>query len=153
MCVFPRASPRTANKWTAPIRPAFSLVLWLIVVAVFVAFTRRQEFSMLPALPALALLAAGWLAADEAVPSRVGRIFAWNFSSLEVIKAVLAVHFAVRAPSPAPGAAIATLVASASRSTPLFWSHFMTHIAAMGAFRVPLLIAAAALLVGVTANT
>ncbi|MGC2605332.1 MAG: glycosyltransferase family 39 protein, partial [Silvibacterium sp.] len=129
------------------------LVLWLIVVAVFVAFTRRQEFSMLPALPALALLAAGWLAADEAAPSRVGRIFAWIFFVAGIIKAVLAVFLAVRAPSPAPGADIATLLTLHPGQHHLFLGHFTDlTFAAMGAFRVPLLIAAAALLVGVTAN-
>ena len=129
------------------------LVLWLIVVAVFVAFTRRQEFSALPALPALALLAAGWLAADEAAPSRVGRIFAWIFFVAGIIKAALAIFLAVRAPSPAPGADIATLLTLHPGQHHLFLGHVTDlTFAAMGAFRVPLLIAAAALLVGVTAN-
>ena len=108
---------------------------------------------MLPALPALALLAAGWLAADEAAPSRVGRILAWIFFVAGIIKAALAIFLAVRAPSPAPGADIATLLTLHPGQHHLFLGHLTDlTFAAMGAFRVPLLIAAAALLVGVTAN-
>ncbi len=129
------------------------LVLWLAVVALFLVFTRRQEFSVLPGLPALALLAAGWLAADEAAPSRAGRILAWIFFVAGIIKAAVAVFVAVHAPSPAPGADIASLLTLHPGVHHLFLGHLTDlTFAAMGAFRIPLLIAAAALLVGVAAN-
>jgi 4-amino-4-deoxy-L-arabinose transferase-like glycosyltransferase len=129
------------------------LLLWLIMVALFVAFTPRQEFSILPALPPLALLGAGWLAADEAAPSHVGRVFAWIFFIAGTIKAAVAVFLAVRAPFPAPGADIATLVHLHPGHHRLFFGHFMDlTFASMGAFRIPLYITAAALFAGVTAN-
>lgn len=129
------------------------LVLWLVVDAVFVSFTHRQEFSILPALPALALLAAGWLAADEAAPSRLGRIFAWIFFVVGVILAGLCIHLAASAPSASSGIDIATLLHLHPGRHRLFFGHLTDlTFASMGAFRIPLGIASAALLAGVIGN-
>lgn len=129
------------------------LMLWVIAVALFVSFTPHQEFSILPALPAIALLGAGWLAADEAAPSRVGRIFAWIFLAAGITGAIVAVVLAVRAPSPAPGADIASLLRLHPGQHRFYFGHIADlTFASMGAFRIPLLIAAAALLVGMATN-
>ncbi|HTW45466.1 MAG TPA: glycosyltransferase family 39 protein [Acidobacteriaceae bacterium] len=129
------------------------LVLWLIVVALMVAFTHRREFSVLPALPALALLGAGWLAADEAAPSRTGRAFAWVFLALGVTGAGVALFFAVRAPYASSGVDIATLLHLHLGKHHLFLGHIGDlTFASMGAFRIPLYIMAASLLVGVVMN-
>lgn len=129
------------------------LVLWLIVEAAFAVFTPRHEFSILPALPALALLAAGWLADDETSLGRVGRVFAWIFFVGGVVLAAAAAFFALRAPSPAPGADIGTLLHLHPGQHHLFFGHLadLTRVS-MGAFRIPLLIAAAALLAGTIGN-
>jgi hypothetical protein len=129
------------------------LVLWLLVVALYIVFTPRQEFSVLPALPALALLAAGWLTADEAAPSRTGMIFAWIFFVAGIIKGAIAIFLAVRAPYAGSGTDIATLLYQVPGRRHFFLGYLSEFtFASMGAFRIPLLIAAAALLVGVTAN-
>lgn len=129
------------------------LVLWLIVVAMMVVFTRRQEFSVLPALPALTLLGAGWLAADEAAPSRTGRVFAWVFFGLGVAGAAVALFLAVRAPYLSSGEDIATLLHLHSGQHHLFLGHLADlTFASMGAFHIPLYITAAALLAGVATN-
>lgn len=129
------------------------LLLWLIVVAVMVAFTRRQEFSVLPALPALALLGGGWLAADEAAPSRTGLAFAWFFLIAGVVKAAFLLFLAVRAPHPADGVDIATLLHLHPGQHQLFLGHLADlTFASMGAFRGSLYIYGIALLAGVTAN-
>lgn len=129
------------------------LVLWAIIAALFVAFTPRQEFSILPALPALALLGAGWLAADESAPSRAGRIFAFIFLIVGAAGAAIAIYLAVRAPLPAPGADIATLLRLTPGQRHVFLGHLADFtFASAGAFRIPLLIAAAALIGGVSAN-
>lgn len=129
------------------------LVLWLIVVAVCVAFTPRQESSILPALPAFALLAAGWLTADEAAPSRVGRIFAWIFFVAGFIKAAIMLFLAIRAPYVPSGTDIATVLRQLPGRHHFFLGYLSEFtLASMGAFRIPLFIAAVALLVGVTAN-
>ena len=129
------------------------LVLWAGLVVVLYTFSSRQEFLALPALPALSLLAAGWLAADEAVPSRLGRVLAWVFFVGGVVKAATAAFLALRAPVPAPGTDIATLLRLHPGGHRLFFGHIVDlTFASMGAFRVPLLIMAAAVAVGLTAN-
>ncbi len=133
---------------------ALLLVLWAgLVVVLYIFSNRRQEFLSLPALPALSLLAAGWLAADEAAPSRVARVLAWIFFVGGVIKAATAAFLALRAPAPAPGTDIATLLHLHPGQHRLFFGPLSDlTVASMGAFRVPLLITAAAVAVGVTAN-
>jgi len=127
------------------------LVLWAALVLVLYTFSTRQEYFALPALPALSLLAAGWLAADEHAPSRFARVIAWILFVAGILKAALFVFLAFHAPVPAPGADIATLLHPGPRR--LFFGPILDlTLASMGAFRIPLLIAAGALAVGVTAN-
>jgi 4-amino-4-deoxy-L-arabinose transferase-like glycosyltransferase len=129
------------------------LVLWLVVVALTVVFPYLRMFSVLPALPALALLAAGWLTADEAAPSSIGRIFAWIFFVAGVLMAAAALLLEARAPFPAPGTDIATLLHLHPGGHHLFVGYLSDLTSAsMGLFRIPLSITAAALLVGVAAN-
>jgi hypothetical protein len=128
-------------------------ILWLAVTVVFYSFWNRHEFSAIPALPALALLAASWLAADEAAPSSLGRILAWIFAALGILTAIAAACLALRAPFPGFGADIASLLHLHTGQHRLFFGYLRDlTFAAMGAFRIPLLIAAAALAVGVAAN-
>ncbi|MFZ0661783.1 MAG: phospholipid carrier-dependent glycosyltransferase [Acidobacteriaceae bacterium] len=129
------------------------LVLWLIVEALFAILTPRHEFSILPALPALALLAAGWLAADEISPARLGKIFAWVFVAAGVILAAAAIFFGARAPFASSGVDIATLLHLHPGQHRLFFGHLTDFTrSSMGAFRIPLFIAAAALLAGTIVN-
>jgi hypothetical protein len=124
-----------------------------MLVLVLYTFSTRQEFLSLPALPALSLLAAGWLAADEHAPSQLARIFAWILFIAGVLKAAVFMVLAFRAPIPAQGTDIATLLHLHPGQHRLFFGYlFDLTAASMGAFRIPLLIAAAALVVGVTAN-
>lgn len=127
------------------------LVLWAGLVLVLYTFSSRQEYFALPALPALSLLAAGWLAADEHAPSRFARVVAWILFVVGILKAALFLFLAFHAPVPAPGADIATLL-HLSRHRLFFGPILDLTLASMGAFRIPLLIAAAALAVGVSAN-
>lgn len=129
------------------------LVLWIVLVAIYVAFTQREEFSVLPALPALALLAGGWMAADESAPSRDGRVIGWIFLVGGLILAAGALTFEALAPFPAPGADIATLLNFPPGPHYLFLSQLGDlTLKSMGAFRIPLVISAASLIAGVVAN-
>lgn len=129
------------------------LILWLAVTVLFFSFWNRHEFSAIPALPALAMLAASWLAADEAAPSRLARIFAWIFFVGGILKAIAAVVLGLRAPFPGFSADIATLLHLHAGQHRLFFGYLRDlTFASMGAFRIPLLIMAAATAVGVTAN-
>lgn len=129
------------------------LVLWAGVVVVLYTFSSRQEYFAVPALPALSLLAAGWLAADEHHPSRFARVLAWIFFVAGTIKGIAFIVLAFVAPVPRSGTDIGGLLRFHPGEHRLFFGYlFDLTPAAMGAFRIPLLIAAAALLVGVTAN-
>lgn len=149
----PEHKPAYSKQMDPSHQARLLLVLWLIVGGAFVAFTRRHEYSILPVLPALALLAAGWLADDETAPGCVGRIFAWIFLAGGLVLAGAAAFFAVRSPFPAPGADIGTLLHLHPGRHHLFFGHLtdLTCVS-MGAFRIPLLIAAAALLAGTVGN-
>jgi len=129
------------------------LVIWAALVIVLLTFSSRQEYFTLPALPALSLLAAGWLAHDEHAPSSFARTIAWILFVVGVIKAIAFIVLAFIAPRPRPGTDIATLLHLHPGQHQLFFGYFfdLTRVS-MAAFRVPLLITAAALLVGVTAN-
>ncbi len=122
---------------------ALSLLLWALVVLGFFTLSSRQEYYGLPALPALALMAAGLLArADDcASPARRSALnwSAWFLVPLTTIIAVICGYFALTAPHPAPGTDIASLLAA----NPEFYNLSLGHIfdltgAAMGLFRGPL---------------
>ena len=129
------------------------LVLWLIVTAFAALFPYMRMYSALPVLPALALLAAGWLTADEPAPSPLGRIFAWIFLGAGILMAMAALILAAHAPFPAAGADIATFLHLHPGQHRSLFGHITDLTASsMGFFRIPLSITAAALLVGTTAN-
>lgn len=127
-------------------------VLWILVVLVFFSFFARQEFNVLAALPPMALLAGGWLAEDESLPHHQGRIAAWILFCIGMAAAAVAAWLLVAAPSPAPGADIATLLRPNAGHHPVFFGYLLDlTLPALGAFKVPLWITLAALLVGVSA--
>src|SRR5579864_5695641 len=60
-------------------RSNFLFALWALVILVFFSFSTRQEYYMIPALPAIALLVGGWLQREESSATgsterRAGRI-------------------------------------------------------------------------------
>jgi 4-amino-4-deoxy-L-arabinose transferase-like glycosyltransferase len=50
-------------------RGALLLLIWATVILLFFTFSTRQEYYVLPALPALAILIAAWLAQDSLTPN------------------------------------------------------------------------------------
>ena len=127
-------------------------VIWILVVLVGFSFTARQEYNLITALPPMALLAGGWLADDEALPHHRGRIAAWILFLLGMAAAALDAYYLFTSPALPSGVDIATLLRPGAARHAVFFTYFLnlTH-RAMGAFRVPLAITLAALLVGVTA--
>ncbi len=128
-----------------------TLLLWTAVVLGFFTLSARQEYYSLPAIPALALLIGGTLAAADA--DRSGRtarsLLRWSLSLLvpvSTLVGLLCTYFAVTAPAPAPGTDIFTLL----NSNPDLYNLSLGHLydltgAAMGLFRGPLLAMAAAM--------
>ncbi|HEY6412859.1 MAG TPA: glycosyltransferase family 39 protein [Edaphobacter sp.] len=122
---------------------SLSLLLWALLVLGFFTLSSRQEYYNLPALPALALMAAGILAradAGEAAPIRSAlRWSAWFLVPLTTLIAVICGYFAITAPHAAPGTDIAALLAA----NPEFYNLSLGHLFdltgdAMGLFRGPL---------------
>lgn len=126
---------------------ALSLTLWAALVLGFFTLSSRQEYYNLPALPALALMAAGLLARadsrtrDDAAAARTSatRWTLWFLVPLTTIIAAVCGYFAIAAPRPAPGTDIASLLAA----NPEFYNLSLGHLfdltgAAMGIFRGPL---------------
>ena len=126
---------------------SLSLLLWAIVVLGFFTLSSRQEYYGLPALPALALMAAGLLARadsrlqDSAIFANRSALAwsAWFLVPLTAIIAAVCGYFALSAPHPAPGTDLASLLAE----NPAFYNLSLGHIfdltgAAMGLFRGPL---------------
>ncbi|HZY71498.1 MAG TPA: phospholipid carrier-dependent glycosyltransferase [Edaphobacter sp.] len=137
------------------------LGLWAVTPMLFFSFSTRQEYYALPALPALTLLIAAWLAgeADEAesftAPGRLvaGRRISVALLGLGSLAALVAGFFVLRAGQPAPGTDLAALLRQNPGDYALSFGHFLDlDTRAMGAFRAPLILAALALFGGTLAN-
>lgn len=134
------------------------LGLWAAFVMVFFSFSTRQEYYSLPALPALALMVGGWLAEDEAAPATdlrqiASRRIAWVLAVLGCAGAAVAAFFAWIGQTPSPGDDLASMLSQHPRDYVLSMGHFLDLSSrAMGAFRTPLALTAAALAAGTIAN-
>ncbi|HTC75822.1 MAG TPA: hypothetical protein VK684_09620, partial [Edaphobacter sp.] len=137
------------------------LGIWAAVPLLFFSLSTRQEYYVLPSLPPLILLIAGWLN-DEAteaesftVPNPLTRggqrisVVLFTFGS---IAALIAAFFVFHA-HPIPGTDLATLLKQNPADYALSFGHFLDlNTRAMSAFHDPLLLTAIALFVGTFAN-
>ncbi len=145
---FEGAAPRDRR-----VEAARSLLLWAALVLEFFTLSSRQEYYHLPALPALALLAAGLLAAadarlSDATPATFDAAQAqkqalsasrWFLVPLGTTLFLLCAYFAVTAPRPAPGTSLSDLLSS----NPDLYNLSLGHVfdltgRALGLFRGPL---------------
>jgi 4-amino-4-deoxy-L-arabinose transferase-like glycosyltransferase len=130
------------------------LTLWAAVILVFFSFSTRQEYYVLPALPAIALLAAGWMAADEKeVQGRTGLHIAEGIFVVGIVGAAMCILFAARGHALPVGSDISVLLDANPDAYQLSFGHFFDlNLNAMGAFRLPLILVALSLVVGTSAN-
>jgi 4-amino-4-deoxy-L-arabinose transferase-like glycosyltransferase len=144
-----------ATTTTQQYQTALVLIVWASIVLGFFTLSSRQEYYNLPALPALALMAAGLLARADAKTGEGSAaaqrsVQRWSLYFMVPFTAVIAViagYFAITAPRPAPGTDIATLLAA----NPQFYNLSLGHLfdltgAAMGLFRGPLIAVAISML-------
>jgi 4-amino-4-deoxy-L-arabinose transferase-like glycosyltransferase len=133
---------------------AIILLLWITIVLGFFSISNRQEYYSLPALPALALMAAGLLAradhltaggaSEFEVPRAAKSARRWHLYALVPITTLVAIicgYYALTAPHPAPSTDIVSLLAMAgsTEAYDLSLSHVTDLTAsAMGFFRGPL---------------
>jgi len=155
----PRASIRTLSEAEST---RLLLGVWAAVVMLFFSVSTRQEYYVLPALPALVLLIAGWLAgeAEEAESFRVPNPLAQAGMRISTvllvfgsIAALVAGFFVLHSHPPGPGMDLASLLKQNPGDYALSFGHFLDlNAQAMGAFRNPLIITAIALFGGSLAN-
>ena len=121
--------------------------VWAAVPMLFFSFSTRQEYYVLPAMPALALLIGGWLAEDanSSVLSRMR--MAWFLLAVGACGAAVAMFFALHSGSPRGD--LAAALSTNPGDYALSFGHFLDlSTRAMAFFRVPLLLTAVALLIG-----
>ena len=145
-----------------PLSRAFTLlVLWAALPLAFFSFSTRQEYYVLPSLPALALVIAGWLALDGRVewePHTEGARITRHANercteALIVLGAIFAAAATIlslpRAHGPGGNDDLATLLQQNPSDYALSMGHFLDlNAQALSLFRTPLAIAAISLLLG-----
>jgi 4-amino-4-deoxy-L-arabinose transferase-like glycosyltransferase len=155
----PLVSLRTLNQNEST---RLLLGLWALIPLLFFSLSTRQEYYVLPALPAMMLLIAAWLDSEaiEAesfiVPNplvRAGQRISVVLFVLGSIAAIVAGFFVIHAHTPSPNTDLASLLKQNPSDYALSFGHFLDlNTQAMGAFRSPLLLTAIALFVGTFAN-
>jgi 4-amino-4-deoxy-L-arabinose transferase-like glycosyltransferase len=158
-----RAIPLRTQAWrerlrsytlTSLERTLLLLTLWGAFPLLFFSFSTRQEYYVLPALPAMVLLIAGWLA-QESDSDPAKKIHRANLRATAVLLALGAIFaaaalvFLIRTHAPAHSTDLAQLLAQNPADYALSMGHFLDlNAAALGLFRLPIALAAAALFLG-----
>jgi 4-amino-4-deoxy-L-arabinose transferase-like glycosyltransferase len=158
------ALPGRTEKWRSqfrrhdlPIkrRGAVLLAIWAAFTLLFFAFSTRQEYYVLPALPAIAILIAGWLAyhAPSKPEAEAHHKAAQRATAVLLILgtlfAIASVVFLLQARTPPPNADLAELLKQNPSDYALSFGHFLDLDArALGLFRIPLALAAISLFGG-----
>jgi 4-amino-4-deoxy-L-arabinose transferase-like glycosyltransferase len=155
----PRVSIRTLDATEST---RLLLGLWAAIPMLFFSLSTRQEYYVLPAMPALILLIAAWLndEASEAesftIPNpleRAGQRISTVLLVLGSFAALIAGFFILHAHPPSPNTDLASLLKQNPGDYALSFGHFLDlNAQAMGAFRTPLLITTFALFGGTLAS-
>jgi len=137
------------------------LGIWAAVPLLFFSLSTRQEYYVLPALPAMVLLIAAWLTreAEEAeaftVPNRLvvsGQRIATVLLAFGSVAALAALFFVMHTQAPVPNTDLASLLQQNPGEYALSFGHFLDlNAQAMGAFRQPLIFTAVSLFGGTLA--
>jgi 4-amino-4-deoxy-L-arabinose transferase-like glycosyltransferase len=126
---------------------ALSLLLWAGIILGFFSISARQEYYALPALPAFALMAGGFLSraddrcADQANLANLSalRWSSWFLTPIATLSAIVCGYFAIMAPHVAAGVTLSDLLANDRALYNLSLGHLFDLTGnAMGLFRRPL---------------
>jgi len=139
--------------------PRLLLILWAALPLLFFSLSTRQEYYVLPSLPALAILVAGWLSLEDqylhstsplAERQRRRNDHAVTFALvLGTIFATASIYFLLHTRAPAPNTDLAALLEQNPSDYALSMGHFLDlNAQALGLFRIPLAIAAIGLFAG-----
>ncbi len=127
-------------------RTGLLLVLWAAIPLLFFSVSTRQEYYVLPSLPAMILLIAGLLTRGQRRSElRVAGVLA----GIGLVAAAVCVWLMARSGPVAPGTDLAALLQQNPGEYALSFGHFLDlNTRAMGMFRGPLLLTAVALGLG-----
>ena len=125
---------------------ALTLLLWIGLILGFFTLSARQEYYSLPCLPALALMAGGFLASadrgksSQSLDAKRSALFwhKWLLVPIGSLAAAIALYFATTAPHINPHTDIATLLTQGGEYDLSLGHLFDLTGRAMGLFRVPL---------------
>ena len=147
-----RALPLTAPDFRSRLRTLrltlaerthLFLILWAALPLLFFTFSTRQEYYVLPALPPMILLLAGYLAEPDV--SHAGRRASAVLAALGLVAAGACVYLLLHTRAPAPGTDLASLLRQNPGDYALSFGHFLDlNAQAMGMFRLPLALTAIA---------
>ena len=157
-----RKVPARWREWrgglTEERHAALLLAIWALVILGFFSFSTRQEYYVLPALPAFALLAGMWLAKEEkssldSSERRSGRVCGRILLASGIVIFLIAGALAVTLPPLPPGTDFADALRKDSNLYTLSMGHlFDLTPKALGAFRLPLALTSLGFFAGTTLN-
>lgn len=149
---------RGRTDWNREQRVGLLLITWALAILVFFSFSTRQEYYVLPSLPALALLSGFWLTRESEAPEnsaerKQGMVCSWILLALGVLIFAVTILVAIKAPNPPARADIADLLSSNPDLYTLSLGHLFDLTGqSMSLFRVPLLLTGIAFLTGTFLN-
>ena len=149
---------RERSAWTREQKVALLLLTWALAILVFFSFSTRQEYYVLPSLPALALLTGIWFAQEDASPAgsparKQGLLCSGILLAVGILVFAVTIFFAVSAPPVPPNADIVDLLTSNPNLYTLSLGHLFDLTAqSMGLFRLPLALTGIAFLGGTASS-
>jgi 4-amino-4-deoxy-L-arabinose transferase-like glycosyltransferase len=151
-----RFRTRTLIPWE---RTLLLLAIWAALPLLFFSLSTRQEYYVLPALPAFAILIAPWLAhqAPAKLEAQTHRRSAYRCTAailvLGAIFAAASLYFLLHTRAPAPDSDLASLLQQNPGDYAMSMGHFLDlNAQALGLFRLPLALAALSLFLGPLAS-
>jgi 4-amino-4-deoxy-L-arabinose transferase-like glycosyltransferase len=155
-----RTPKRILSRYNPTISgPRLLLILWAALPLLFFSLSTRQEYYVLPSLPALALIVAGWLSLEvqsvTSISPIADRLRRRNDHAvlfvliLGTIYAAAGVYFLLHTRAPAPNTDLANLLSQNPADYALSMGHFLDlNAQAVGLFRLPLALSALSLFGG-----
>ncbi len=154
--------PRRWKQWRGSMSRAQQATLlfaiWAVLIPLFFSFSTRQEYYVLPSLPALALLIGGWLQQEDDSPQdsklrRSGRIGSTVLLVIGAAVFVAAIFLLAHSQSTPAGSDLADLLKKNPGDYALSLGHILDLTPrALGLFRIPLAIFGVSLFAGAAAN-
>jgi len=146
------------SAWPREQKVALLLLTWALAILVFFSFSTRQEYYVLPSLPALALLTGIWFAQEDASPAgsparKQGLLCSGILFAVGILVFAITIFFVVTAPPAPPNADIVDLLTSNPDLYKLSLGHLFDLTAqSMSLFRLPLALTGIAFLGGTASS-